>query len=431
MRCPLQGTGCKGGVVKNGQTGSGHRSGLIVLLVLWLSACGSGGDGDSSSTSQRGDLVSASTVQSYTLLETGILSPLITEALGINAIDANYGIVIARLTYKTETPDGRLINASGVVAYPLKGASASSPMLSYQHATEFMDANAPGNNIDAEPMLLLGAARGYIVVMADYIGYGSSSSEFHTYVQSEGLANAIVDMVRAARTYLSQVNVASNGQLFLTGYSEGGYATMAAHKAMEEQFPAEFAVTASYPAGGPYNMRATADYMIGQETNPFPQYLAFVIKAYDHWYDWNRISTIYQSPYDAVVENSIDGVTGGGTIASQLTETTVDLFTAGFLASYPDMETVIATDLAANNIHDWAPSAPVRLYHGENDNVVPYVNATSAEAALGDNGATVTLVTCNLDVITGMERDTEPHGTCVPGYLDDMISWIGDQASDL
>lgn len=414
--------------MKSRQTGPDRRYWLIVVLVLWLGGCSSGGDSDSASvTGQRGDLVSASELQRYTLFETQALSPVLTAALGIDPVAANYGIVITRLTYKTETPDGRLINASGVVAYPLKGAMATSPVLSYQHATEFVDANAPSNNSDAEPMLVLGAARGYIVVMADYIGYGSSNTEFHTYVQFDGLANAIVDMVRASRTYLSQINVATNGQLFLTGYSEGGYATMAAHKAMEEQFPMEFTVTASYPAGGPYNVTATADHMIGLATNPFPQYLAFVIKAYDHWYDWNRISTIYQSPYDVVVENNIDGVTNGSDIAMSLTETTADLFTQAFLVAYPGMEPVISADIAANNIHDWAPSAPTRLYHGEFDNVVPYVNATSAQAAMAARGVTVDFVTCSLPSLPG----AEPHGTCVPGYLDDMISWIGSQANNL
>ena len=37
----------------------------------------------------------------------------------------------------------------------------------------------------------------------------------------------------AARTLRLKNNVQSNGQLFLAGYSEGGYVTMAAHRALQ------------------------------------------------------------------------------------------------------------------------------------------------------------------------------------------------------
>src|SRR4030065_406121 len=93
-------------------------------------------------------------------------------------------------------PGGRLIDASGVVAYPLKIAGASSPLLSFQHATIFSDIDAPSAGANSDAALLALAGSGFIVAMPDYIGYVASTAEIHTYVHARGLAASIVDMLR-------------------------------------------------------------------------------------------------------------------------------------------------------------------------------------------------------------------------------------------
>ena len=53
--------------------------------------------------------------------------------------------------------------------------------------------------------------------MPDYIGMGDSPG-FHPYVHAKSEATASIDMVRAAREYLSTTNFVDNNELFLTGY---------------------------------------------------------------------------------------------------------------------------------------------------------------------------------------------------------------------
>jgi predicted esterase len=272
------------------------------------------------------------------------------------------------------------------------------------------------------------AGSGFIVAMPDYTGYVASTNEIHTYVHAQGLAAATVDMLRAARRLLANNNVVTNGQLFLTGYSEGGYATLAAQKEMEQNLPAEFPVTASMPAAGPYDMSGTARHMVGLATNPYPEFIGFVFKAYDHWYGWNRLNDIFQSPYNTVVATYYDGSQSGGAIRSALTTNSAILFNTAFRTSFLGSgEAAIKTDFAKNDIYNWAPSTPTRLFHGQDDDVVPYFNATTAQAVMtlaGSSSVTVQACTTVAPILRG-------HSECVWDYLSQVIGWFVPLASNL
>jgi pimeloyl-ACP methyl ester carboxylesterase len=97
------------------------------------------------------------------------------------------------------------------------------------------------------------AGLGYIAVLPDYIGYGDSTAKLHPYLHASTLASATVDMNRAARTFLAlpDINMARNGQFFLTGYSEGGYATLATQRPMQQSLALSFLSSLRKPAPDP------------------------------------------------------------------------------------------------------------------------------------------------------------------------------------
>lgn len=387
----------------------GHRVLGVIFLLITLTACNSsdsGGTPPPSGGGQRGDLVSAT---------------------GTSTVPGGkYTVSLRKIVYKTVTPDGRLINASGMLAYPLKPAGASSPLLSFQHATVFKDEDAPSNNPSTNQALLALAATGYIMAMADYTGYAESGNEeVHPFMIAEALAANVIDMLRASRQFLAANNIATNGQLFLTGYSEGGYATLAAQKEMEENLATEFSITASMPAAGPYDMSSTIEYMVGEPTNENPQLLGFVFKAYDYWYDLNRLDSIFQAPYANVVSTYYDGTRSASEVKAALTTNMADLFTTNFRSEFLGSgETTFKAYLSVNDIYNWAPRTPTRFFHGQEDTIVPYTNATTAVASMTAAGATdVSLVDC-----VAVPRG---HEECVPSYLIEVSDWFGSLANDL
>ena len=401
---------------------------LWIAVLLSLSACGGSG-GASSPTAQRGDLVS---VASPTFIAIPAVNAYIAvlAGLGVNTSVLNttrYSVSLNRVVYKTVTPDGRLIDASGVVAYPTKTPGAQSPVVSYQHGTIFLDAEVPSLAATPDPVLVAMAGTGFVVVMPDYVGYTASTAEVHPYTHAQGTAVAVVDLLRATRRLLANNNVATNDQLFLTGYSEGGYATLATQQEIEQRLAGEFSITASMPAAGPYDISATAQYLVGLATNPNPQYLGFVIRAYDHWYNWNRIDDIFQSPYSTVVATYYDGNHSGAETRNALTTDSTLLFAGTFRSDFLGSgEMALKADMARNDIYDWAPVAPTRLFHGEDDTVVPYFNTANAASAMALAGATsVTVVNCTTPA---PPRD---HSECVPDYLSQMFAWFVPLAINL
>lgn len=406
------------------------RHAVIVALLLLAGCGGSGGTPDPAPApaSQRGDLVSVSSIQTVDAFAVNFfLTTLAGLGVDTTGLNATYGVSLNRVVYKTVTPDGRLIDASGVVAWPLKTNGARSPLLSYQHPTALQNSKVPSNSASTDETLIALAGSGFIVAMPDYIGYGASAGEIHPYVHAQGLAASVVDLLRAARRLLASNNVATNGQLFLTGYSEGGYATLAAQKEMEQNLAAEFPITASLPAAGPYHLSATAQHIVGLNPNPEPELVAFVFKAYDRWYGWNRLSEIFQPPYNAeIAAYANDGNYLQGTLTTDSTLLFDTTFRNAFLGG--GGEPAVKAAFAANDIYDWVPSTPTRLFHGEDDTIVPYFNAIDALNAMTafTPPAPVSPAACTTP-LPGL-RD---HVNCVPDYLSEVIGWFVSLAQDL
>ena len=96
------------------------------------------------------------------------------------------------------------------------------------------------------------ASRGYIVVAPNYAGYDTSDLPYHPYLNADQQSKEMIDVVVAARSALpvaTATSVTDSSKLFVTGYSQGGFVAMAAHKAMQA---AGMTVTASAPMSGPY-----------------------------------------------------------------------------------------------------------------------------------------------------------------------------------
>ncbi len=379
---------------------------LGFIFSAFLSACGGGGksfSGGGNSNDYRGQFISSSLIDSRRTI------PYKTKAY--------------KITYYTVGVDGSKIKASGLLAIPQKDKNEKSPLLSYQHGTIFLNEQAPSKSHSTADAIMTFAGFGYIISAPDYIGYGESFGQIHPYIQANTLASASLDMLRASKQFLQSQKIKINKQLFLAGYSEGGYATLALQKSIQQEYASEFTVTASASGAGPYDLTGTATFLANQENNGHPAYMSFLLKAYDTVYHLNKISDMYQSPYIDVVNTVFDGLHSSGTINSSLTNTTADLFEPDFLAALQGTEDhVIKEKLALNNIYDWKPDAPTRFFHSPNDEVVPYANSQKALSVMRANGAnSVSLRDCPFN----------SHVDCALPYILDTRNFFARYVDDL
>lgn len=313
----------------------------------------------------------------------GAVNPLFAAFL-------KYGVKVHSLTYKTQMPDGTAVTASGAILVP--DAPDALPMVSQQHGTILDDAQAPSNygpGSDAYEAATVFASVGYIMVCPDYIGYGASKNIPHPYEHRQTLAQASLDMLRAAREFCEDNNIKWDKRVYLTGYSQGGFATMAMFKLMEEKYPTEFNLRGVSAGAGAYDKTAFMNYIIKERTSGLPEFnrlYVWVLQTYDRLYGLNRpMSYYFKEPYLAEVQkgpNANINVPFNATLTDSFRKAIIDRTDTAFLNAVKD-----------NDVYDWKPSAPLRLYHGTADDLVFFFNSQNAFNAMKARGATsVTLV---------------------------------------
>jgi pimeloyl-ACP methyl ester carboxylesterase len=406
------------------------RLACLVLVSNLIVSCGGSGDpANPIKTISEGDLVASAAVGSPLKSEIAVQ----LQAVGLSTTDLKYETDCYKLTYKTPDLSNTLVNASGLVCLP-RGKTGASPLLSYQHGTIFTQAETPSNQNSGYVVTAAGIASfGYITIFPDYLGYGVSSSMPHPYVHAKSLSSTVINMLRATKHFLAlpSINKATNGQLFLAGYSEGGYATLAAQKTIELTLASEFTVTASEPGAGPYDVTGTVQAQSSSSTIFDPSAGAFLIKSYDTIYNKpsqidryftpgpaSRMGTLFSGALDA---SGIATALGGYDIRTNT------LFNQAFLDSYNGAgEVAIKAFVAENNIYNWKPSAPTFLFHGEKDDVVPYANTTTALQAMRANGATaVSVHICDAGSLP------TTHQNCGWPYVVDMMVTFAAMARGL
>jgi pimeloyl-ACP methyl ester carboxylesterase len=297
------------------------------------------------------------------------------------------------------------------------GLTESAPLLSIQHGTTFVKDDAPSVAGGYSGMELFAAA-GYISLMPDFIGYGKSASVFHPYYDKEHSALAVIDMIKAAKQFLTKEDIQFNDKLFLAGYSEGGYVTLAAAQEIETNPDHELSISAVAAGAGGYDLK---EMLSGISTNTYysyPAYLAFVLMSYNNTYGWNKpLTYFFQQKYADALSTYMNGEFEGYEINQKLTTDLTKLFNPEFYARLkdPSQEVELKQAILKNSVDGWNTSVPLRLYHGTKDEIIPYHNS---EVTLdnfkvaGSGQVTLTLI------------PNGTHGSSFMPMMQDFIPWF-------
>ena len=316
---------------------------------------------------------------------------------------------------------------SGLLWVPVSlGRRLSVPLVSFQHGTQINRNSAP-SRFNANPLALLSgpdlvgglqnyaecltgalmASAGYIVVMPDYPGFGDSA-EPHPYVHLS-LGDSVRRMVACAEAVLGGPFAAArpNGRLYLIGYSEGGFATMAAARSLGL---AGRVVTAAVPCAGSYDLSGAmlADVLKAEKAT-IPYYLPYTVFGYASVYEGKAVDgrtdppgtwaypRLLKAPLPAWLPQFFGGAATGSAIAAAIesafpTGVARDMLTDELLAELaPPAEPsgAVYARLKENTIFhrvDWMPTMPVQPVHCETDDIVPYANAEALHAAYAARG---------------------------------------------
>jgi hypothetical protein len=302
------------------------RSAPPFLAALLLAACGGGmSDSGAGTTPTRGTLLQSppellSTVTAPNLLlELNILAnQQLLSLSGTPACD----ILLYHIKYTTVGGANEATTASGALMVPTglgANCTGARPIILYAHGTTTDRAFNMANLQNTETLFLaaLFASHGYIVVAPNYAGYDTSTLDYHPYLIADQESKDMIDALTAARTALpfaSATLTKDSGQLFITGYSQGGYVAMATHRAMQA---AGMKVTASAPMSGPYALGAFVDAVFYGEVNGGATVSSTLLlteyqKAYGNVYA--NAADVFEAQY----ANGIDSLLPSTTPRSQL-----------------------------------------------------------------------------------------------------------------
>jgi hypothetical protein len=300
-------------------------------------------------------------------------------------LKVRYDVDIYDVQYVSHWHDGSEILASGLYFVP-KGVKKAMPQVGYHHGTRVQKGRE--NNIDGESYICLAlAVDGYLVLKPDYIGLGYGE-KFHLYQQYESLGQATVDFLIAAKELNDSLGVKANKQLFLTGYSEGGYAAVAANRVIQEKYPKEFQVTACAGNSGAYDMAGVqSDVMFKPYSNP--HYLPYILEGFNEVYHIvPDVNKIYKSPYDSLIPVFLDGKHHLHSLDEILPKVPKDMILDTFVEVYKkDSNFLMHKALRDNSLCYWKPENPVQLCYCNADEQVTYKNSFVARDQMKKLGA--------------------------------------------
>ena len=301
-------------------------------------------------------------------------------------LPVNTGLNIYEVVYSTTYADKSNVKASGLVYVPMNSAKEP-PLMIYNHGTEICRTRSC-DYTGEQTICLAFATDGYIVMTPDYMGLGKGERT-QLFLNSSAESHASVDMLIAVKDLLKELKVKTSQQLFVTGYSQGGHASMATTRLLQQEYSDRFPVTASAPMSGPYDISQTVWNGKGGRYG-YPVFFFLLLQSYYESIGHpERMHEALNKPYDTLIPPLMDGYHSIEFIDSLLPDTIFKTAKPEFMYQFEhDSNSFFRVYLKQNDVYDWAPKMPMQLCYCKADEEVNYHNSLTAYNAMKQNGST-------------------------------------------
>lgn len=381
---------------------------LMTAAALGLQACG---DDDPRTADAPRQLINVNSTVYASIRQDPGANALFANAGATNVGDEPCDVRVYRMKYNTIGGAGEATTSSGVFMLPHgddEHCSGSRPVLLYAHGTSdektydlSQFAVDPTNAAAQEAVLLLAAyaSNGYAVIAPNYAGYADSELDYHPYINEVQQSTEMINALNHVREHAGLLGANLSSELFISGSSQGGYVSMATHKALEASGEK---VTASMNASGPYAMLDFIDSIFAGAVNLgstvfAPLYINAIERAFDIYED---PSEIYATAYAGTAENAMPAIGGFSTTGFPATalfggqppeganplnaigfgpdHLMADSFRATYLADLQQNgsspEYAVRKLISDADLRNWNPAAPLMMCGASNDPTVYYFN---------------------------------------------------------
>lgn len=299
-------------------------------------------------------------------------------------------------TYRSVDAYGKPVTLSGAVYYPegrpLKGIIVSG------HYTVCADFEVPSQSCHTDAWL---ATKGYLLVMPDYMGYGSTADSIPPYMQADLTARHMIDMALAVRSFVaSRGLIVQSPDIILAGYSQGANAAIHAMRLLEdptgypEYADAKMGIRKCYLGGGPYFISAFYQHCVEKNYIAIPSSVPLLIlgmnvgrKGYDRLDPKFFFSERTYANYEDWILSKrytldqLNDMIGTSRLDSILSKNACDL-------NYPRTRKFYLSLFAHDVPPSFVPKAPLYVFHSKGDDIVAFYNAERLQSQLEKAHAT-------------------------------------------
>lgn len=289
-----------------------------------------------------------------------------------------YNSEVYRVTFQSEYK-GEEITSSGLICIPAASQEVDFPVLLGFHPSIGSQKEAPSSfNGSLQSGIELFASLGYITLIPDYIGFGSSDNLPHPYLVQASVSENSVAMLKAAEELLAELGQAYQKNISMIGYSQGGYNTLATLRHFESTQPLEdWEITAAAAGGAAYDLHRLREQIFQGDSYGSPESIAYLIWSYHEYYDLpGEYEQYFEQPYASFIPTAFGNDLSLGQVKGRLTPDLDQLLQEDFLnAIRTNSNGALSEALTENSIDPWQVQTPLHLYHAPKDSVIAIANA--------------------------------------------------------
>ena len=354
-----------------------------------------------------------------------ILLALIASVLTSAAQDINYKIIYDRDTvvkarvgnfslssrsvrriiyeYPSKDADGKPATISGVIMIPsniIDGTPCDGIML-FNRATLGSPEDCPsaGNQELINGLIVNPLQPNYILVMSDFIGYGSSSQYPMFYHSGDVNARNSLDGLLAARQILTDENLPQGKYLFNLGFSQGGSESLYVAKLRDMEYKDKgVTFTKTFAGGGPTDyVVAYQEYVKKDWCEDCKDVIMMLISTVKNCHMDIAWKDLFKEPLASGVEEFIKtkekstlteyGVSMQDSLHNLLQPAYMDIETPQTKAMMAQLEKI-------NLMNGWEPDSTQKYFieHSRHDNYVPIQSVRAIIPWMREKGFTPSIV---------------------------------------
>ncbi len=361
---------------------------LVLLMIGLFLGCSIKNQGEKikvqeskKQTIKRGQLLSSEFIASISKDKINDYFPERKEMKGNIDDLPKYDIDLYKIAYGS-IYQGKFVELSGLIVVPKKEGKVTH--LQYHHGTLLPYRAKDGWGSQDAPSLYKGnlpkahkeqyetrlnanylGSYGYLVSLPDYAGYGVSTNLEHPYGVNTQLAKESVDMILATKKFAQNKNLSLNEGTFLSGWSEGGAVCVATQKLIESQYKDDIKLLAASSMSGMLNVIGNMKKILTEAPSinqDLGETMDFLLWTY---YSYNKFSSKpvpFSQLFKMPVSNDLDVLKNRPSSIPSKVLKHLDKDTFDYIMKQANL----------NDLATWIPLAPLFLYQGTSDEVVPF-----------------------------------------------------------